>query len=65
MPVTDVLALMERKIVTFGEVQTEVEYLDGTATQITSGMLLRIWLDLTFPPLEHRVDATHLSAFFS
>lgn len=65
MPMSNMFALVERKIVTFGEIETEAEYLDGTKTQITSGMLLRIWLDPTFPPLEHRVDATHLSAFFS
>lgn len=66
MPVSDVFVLVEEKIVTFGEVQTEVDYLDGTKSPpITSGMLLRIWLDLTFLPLEHRLDATHLSAFFS
>lgn len=33
--------------------------------QITSGMLLRIWLGVTFPPLKGRGDATHSSAFFS
>lgn len=63
MLMSDIFVLVKDKIVTFGEVQTDADYLDGI--EVLSGTLLRIWLDLTFPPSEDRVDARHLSAFFS